>query len=81
MIRNKKEFATLLGVEYTNLVAAMNGNEKSLTDSLVAKAVSLLPDNEPLPKKEKTDIEKAIEAIQSSNQITLKAQEADWSQF
>lgn len=27
------------------------------------------------PKKEKTEMEKAIEAIQSSNQITLKAQE------
>ena len=33
----------------------------------------LISDNQ--PKKEKTDIEKAIEAIQSSNQITLKAQE------
>lgn len=74
-IQNKKGFAALLGVNYAGLVAAMNGNEKYLTDSLVAKAVSLLPDNEPLPKKEKTDIEKAIEAIQSSNQITLKAQE------
>ena len=41
MIRNKKEFATLLGVEYTNLVAAMNGSERSLTDSLLAKAISL----------------------------------------
>lgn len=33
----------------------------------------LISDNQ--PKKEKTDMEKAIEAIQSSNQITLKAQE------
>ena len=41
-IRNKKEFAALLGVEYTNLVSAMNGNPKSLTDSLVAKAAGLL---------------------------------------
>lgn len=72
-IQNKKGFAVLLGVNYAGLVAAMNGNEKYLTDSLVAKAVSLL--NEPIPKKEKTDMEKAIEAIQSSNQITLKAQE------
>lgn len=74
-IQNKKGFAALLGVNYAGLVAAMNGNEKYLTDSLVAKAVSLLPDNEPIPKKEKSDMEKAIETIQSSNQITLKAQE------
>ena len=33
----------------------------------------LISDNQ--PKKEKKDMEKAIEAIQSSNQITLKAQE------
>jgi len=33
----------------------------------------LISDNQ--PKKEKTEMEKAIEAIQSSNQITLKAQE------
>jgi phage repressor protein C with HTH and peptisase S24 domain len=41
MVRNKKEFAALLGVEYTNLVAAMNGSERSLTDSLLAKAIAL----------------------------------------
>lgn len=41
IVRNKKEFAALLGVEYTNLVAAMNGSERSLTDSLLAKAVAL----------------------------------------
>ena len=41
IVRNKKEFAALLNVEYTNLVAAMNGNERSLTDSLLAKAIAL----------------------------------------
>ena len=73
-ITGKKGFAALLGVNYSNLVAAMNGNPRSLTDSLVAKALQLLPGETP-PKKEKTEMEKAIEAIQSSNQITLKAQE------
>ena len=73
-ITGKKGFAALLGVNYSNLVAAMNGNPKSLTDSLVAKALQLLPGETP-PKKEKTEMEKAIEAIQSSNLITLKAQE------
>ena len=41
IVRNKKEFAALLNVEYTNLVAAMNGNERSLTDSLLAKSIAL----------------------------------------
>lgn len=35
----------------------------------------LFPDKKDEGHKEKTDMEKAIEAIQSSNQITLKAQE------
>ena len=66
-IHTQMEMANALQITRSSFSAAMNGNEKYLTDSLVAKAVSLLPDNEPLPKKEKTDIEKAIEAIQSSN--------------
>lgn len=49
-IRNKKEFAALLNVEYTNLVSAMNGNARALTDSLVAKAAGLLTtDTTPQP--------------------------------
>ena len=42
-IMGKKGFAALLGVNYSNLVAAMNGNPKALTDSLVAKALQLIP--------------------------------------
>lgn len=42
VVSNKKEFAALLGLNYTNLIAAMNGNERSLTDALVAKAVALM---------------------------------------
>lgn len=77
-IRDKKGFAALLGVNYSGLVAAMNGNEKFLTNSLVAKAVALVSGSDipaPQQKREPTSIDKAIEAIQSSNLITLKAQE------
>lgn len=35
---NKKEFAEMIGVNYSNLSAAFNGNEKYLTESLLSKA-------------------------------------------
>lgn len=40
--RNRKEFASLLGVGYNGLTRAMNGDPQTLTDSLVAKASALL---------------------------------------
>ncbi len=40
--RNKKEFAAMLGVGYTGLTKAMNGDEQHLTNSLLAKAVGLI---------------------------------------
>lgn len=53
LARNKKEFAAMLGVEYTGLVSAMNGNSRSLTDSLVVKATALLnTDKTPAPQPE-----------------------------
>lgn len=39
-IRNKKDFAALLGRDYAGVVAAMGGNPKFLTDSLVSQAVA-----------------------------------------
>ena len=42
IVRNKKELAGLLGVNYSCLISAMNGDERFLTDSLVAKAVALM---------------------------------------
>ena len=42
IVRNKKELAGLLGVNYSGLISAMNGDERFLTDSLVAKAVALM---------------------------------------
>lgn len=38
----KKEFATLLGVNYTTIICAMAGNEKYSSDKLVAKAKQVL---------------------------------------
>ena len=42
IVTTKKEFAQLLGVNDKGLSSAMNGSERHLTDSLVAKAVRLL---------------------------------------
>lgn len=50
-IHNKKDFAALLGRDYAGVVAAMGGNERFLTSSLVSRAVAALntsPDNEPI---------------------------------
>ena len=38
-IHNKKDFAALIGREYTGIIAAFKGNEKFLTDSLVSRAI------------------------------------------
>ena len=40
-VRNKSDFAALLGVHRTTLSSAMNGDPRYLTDSLVSKAISL----------------------------------------
>lgn len=45
LCRNKKEFAALLGVNYSGLTRAMNGDKQYLTDSLVAKATAILAGN------------------------------------
>lgn len=46
IVNNKKEFAKMLGSNYPGLVAAMSGNERYLTDSIVARAVALLNNRE-----------------------------------
>lgn len=35
--KNKKQFSALIGVHYTTLISAFNGDEKYLTDALIAK--------------------------------------------
>lgn len=46
-VKSKKEFALLIGVNPSSLSAAMNGDEKYLTDSLIAKVQA---DCSPSPK-------------------------------
>lgn len=45
-IRNKKEFAELIGVNYTGLTRAMNGDEQYLTDSLLSRATAVMTKEE-----------------------------------
>lgn len=40
VVKDRKQFAAALGVEYTGLCSAMNGNQRSLTASLMAKVKS-----------------------------------------
>ena len=47
-VTTKKDFAELLGVAYTTLVAAMNGSEKYDSPKLIARAQALVLD-EPAP--------------------------------
>lgn len=42
IVTNKKQFAEALGVNYTGIISALNGEAKYLTDSLLAKAAALL---------------------------------------
>ena len=40
--KSKKQFASLIDVHYTTLVSAMNGDEKYLTEALVAKVANFM---------------------------------------
>lgn len=56
VVTTKKEFAQMLGVNDKGLSSAMNGSERHLTQSLVAKAVRLLNEKiaEDAPQPEHT---------------------------
>ena len=45
LARTQRDFAALLGINEKGLSAAMNGNEKYLTDSLVAKVTKFYDEN------------------------------------
>lgn len=49
-VQSKKDFAALVGIHYTNLSAAFNGNEKYLTEKLLAKIEKVLLDGAPAPE-------------------------------
>lgn len=40
--KNKKQFASLIGVHYTTLISAFNGDEKYLTDALISKVANFM---------------------------------------
>lgn len=50
--KNKKQFATLIDVHYTSLIAASKGDEKYLTDSLISKVANFMETLFPTPTEE-----------------------------
>ena len=50
--KNKKQFATLIEVHYTSLIAAFNEDEKYLTDALIAKVANFMETLLPSPPTE-----------------------------
>lgn len=44
-VRSKKDFAELIGIDRSTLSSAMNGNEQYLTDSLVARIISVVKED------------------------------------
>jgi len=52
--KSKKDFATLLGVSYTGLTRAMNGDEHYMTSSLLSKAIMLVSAEDYAPEEEET---------------------------
>lgn len=50
--KNKKQFAALVEVHYTSMIAAFNGDEKYLTDALVAKIANYMETLLPPPPTE-----------------------------
>ena len=53
VVTSKKTFAEKIGVNYSGVVSALNGDPRYLTDSLVAKAAAMLAETPP-PKGEET---------------------------
>mgnify|MGYP003526455013 CR=1 FL=1 len=47
--KNKKQFSALIDVHYTSLISALNGDEKYLTDALVAKVAKFMETLLPSP--------------------------------
>lgn len=49
-VRNKKEFAELYGIHPSTLSAAMNGDERYLSDNLITKMLADAPKDQPSAK-------------------------------
>jgi hypothetical protein len=79
-VRTKKEFAEMLGINYANLVAAMNGNPRSNTPSLLAKAIrfrdeKLGPAEPPQPDAKEAALDRLLTNMMDAHQIAMKTLE------
>jgi len=79
-VRTKKEFAAMLGINYANLVAAMNGNPRSNTPSLLAKAIrfrdeKLGPAEPPQPDAKEAVLDRLLTNMNDAHAIAMKALE------
>lgn len=79
-VRTKKEFAEMLGINYANLVAAMNGNPRSNTPSLLAKAIrfrdeKLGPAEPPQPDAKEAALDRLLTNMMDAHHIAMKTLE------
>ena len=79
-VRTKKEFAGMLGINYANLVAAMNGNPRSNTPSLLAKAIrfrdeKLGPADPPQPDQKEAALDRLLANMMDAHAIAMKTLE------
>lgn len=79
-VRTKKEFAGMLGINYANLVAAMNGNPRANTPSLLAKAIrfrdeKLGPSGPPQPDAKEAALDRLLTNMNDAHQIAMKTLE------
>lgn len=79
-VRTKKEFAGMLGINYANLVAAMNGNPRANTPSLLAKAIrfrdeKLGPSDPPQPDAKEAALDRLLTNMMDAHAIAMKTLE------
>lgn len=79
-VRTKKEFAGMLGINYANLVAAMNGNPRANTPSLLAKAIrfrdeKLGPSEPPQLDAKEAALDRLLTNMNDAHQIAMKTLE------
>lgn len=79
-VRTKKELAGMLGINYANLVAAMNGNPRANTPSLLAKAIrfrdeKLGPSEPPQPDAKEAALDRLLTNMNDAHAIAVKTLE------
>ena len=58
--KNKKQYSSLIGVHYTTLISAFNGDEKYLTDALISKVANFMETLLPPPTEEEISQEMVL---------------------